>query len=88
MTNHLERQPGRDNDSNRVCLTCGGRGALRQGDEIYRTCLECLGQGRLPSLAAGTTMAALLNKGSVLQQPSGCRSGEQAVTDAVTSASR
>lgn len=88
MTNQPERHPGRDSDSNRVCLTCGGRGALRQGDESYRTCLECLGQGRLPSLEAATTTAVLLNKGSVLQQPSGCRSGEQAVMDAVTSASR
>ena len=88
MTNQPERQPGRDRDSDRVCLSCGGRGALRQGDESYRTCLECLGQGRLRSLAAATTTAALLNKGSLLQQPSGCRSGEQAITNAVTSASR
>lgn len=32
---------------------------LRLGDQSFRTCLDCLGQGRLPSLAAATTTAAL-----------------------------
>lgn len=30
-----------------VCPRCGGSGTLRMGDEQYRTCLDCLGQGRL-----------------------------------------
>jgi DnaJ-class molecular chaperone len=29
------------------CPRCGGSGLLRQGDRRYRTCLDCLGQGRL-----------------------------------------
>lgn len=29
------------------CPRCGGSGTLRQGDRRYRTCLDCLGQGRL-----------------------------------------
>ena len=30
------------------CRRCGGSGTLRMGDQQYRTCLDCLGQGRLP----------------------------------------
>jgi hypothetical protein len=30
-----------------VCRRCGGSGSLRMGDQQYRTCLDCLGQGRL-----------------------------------------
>ncbi len=35
-----------------TCNRCGGSGMLRLGDQRYRTCLECLGQGQLlqPSL--------------------------------------
>ncbi len=35
-----------------ACSRCGGSGMLRLGDQRYRTCLECLGQGQLlqPSL--------------------------------------
>ncbi len=29
------------------CPQCGGRGALRLGDQSFRTCLECLGQGQI-----------------------------------------
>ena len=29
------------------CRRCGGSGTLRMGDQQYRTCLDCLGQGRL-----------------------------------------
>jgi hypothetical protein len=34
------------------CPSCGGSGMLRLGDQRFRTCLDCLGQGRLPALAA------------------------------------
>jgi len=30
-----------------VCPHCGGSGILRMGDQQFRTCLECLGQGQL-----------------------------------------
>jgi len=29
------------------CPQCGGSGILRMGDQQFRTCLECLGQGQL-----------------------------------------
>jgi DnaJ-class molecular chaperone len=38
-----------------VCQRCGGSGMLRLGDQSFRTCLECLGQGRLNGLTAATT---------------------------------
>ena len=38
-----------------VCQRCGGSGMLRLGDQSFRTCLECLGQGRLNGLTAVTT---------------------------------
>ena len=88
MSQHPERQPGGNRESGRVCRTCGGRGALRQGDESYRTCMECLGQGLLPGLEAATTTAALLNKGPVLLQSASCGSDQQAVKGAATAASR
>ncbi|MCS5691230.1 hypothetical protein NZK33_04420 [Cyanobium sp. FGCU-6] len=28
------------------CRRCGGSGMLRHGDQRFRTCLDCLGQGR------------------------------------------
>jgi hypothetical protein len=31
-----------------TCPHCGGSGILRMGDQQFRTCLECLGQGQLP----------------------------------------
>ena len=30
-----------------TCRRCGGSGTLRMGDQQYRTCLDCLGQGRV-----------------------------------------
>jgi len=69
MTRNSERQRRATPETGVICVTCGGRGALRQGDESYRTCLDCLGQGRLPGLAVATTTAALLNTGSLLMEP-------------------
>ena len=43
-----------------VCLRCGGSGKLRLGDQRFRTCLDCLGQGHLPAVAAATTVAEVL----------------------------
>jgi hypothetical protein len=34
-----------------VCPSCGGSGMLRLGDQRFRTCLDCLGQGDLPAMA-------------------------------------
>jgi hypothetical protein len=33
---------------------------LRLGDQRYRTCLECLGQGQTPGLSPAATTADLL----------------------------
>ncbi|MFM7267556.1 MAG: hypothetical protein ACKOZT_03070 [Cyanobium sp.] len=30
-----------------ICPRCGGSGTLRMGDQQFRTCLDCLGQGQL-----------------------------------------
>jgi len=30
-----------------TCPHCGGSGILRMGDQQFRTCLDCLGQGQL-----------------------------------------
>ncbi|MFM7267308.1 MAG: hypothetical protein ACKOZT_01800 [Cyanobium sp.] len=30
-----------------TCPRCGGSGTLRMGDQQFRTCLDCLGQGQL-----------------------------------------
>jgi hypothetical protein len=32
-----------------TCRRCGGSGILRMGDQQFRTCLDCLGQGQLPT---------------------------------------
>jgi DnaJ-class molecular chaperone len=32
-----------------TCPRCGGSGILRMGDQQFRTCLDCLGQGQLPT---------------------------------------
>ncbi|MFZ0407687.1 MAG: hypothetical protein WAM11_06205 [Cyanobium sp.] len=37
-----------------TCHHCGGSGMLRLGDQRYRTCLECLGQGQLLRPSLGT----------------------------------
>ena len=42
------------------CCTCGGSGMLRLGDQRFRTCLDCLGQGSHPGLSPATTTAELL----------------------------
>jgi len=34
---------------------------LRLGDQSFRTCLTCLGQGSLPGVEPGTTMAELIS---------------------------
>jgi hypothetical protein len=42
------------------CRHCGGSGTLRMGDQQYRTCLDCLGRGRLwPAAANLVTFASL-----------------------------
>ena len=43
-----------------MCPSCGGSGMLRLGDQRFRTCLDCLGQGHLPAVAAATTVADVL----------------------------
>lgn len=43
-----------------VCPSCGGSGMLRLGDQRFRTCLDCLGQGHMPAVGAATTVAEVL----------------------------
>lgn len=35
-----------------VCSRCGGSGRLRINDDSFRTCMDCLGQGVLPSFSS------------------------------------
>lgn len=42
------------------CPSCGGSGMLRLGDQSFRTCLSCLGQGWLPGVEPATTTAKLI----------------------------
>jgi DnaJ-class molecular chaperone len=59
MGGQEQRRTRRVQDGTQICQRCGGSGMLRLGDQSFRTCLECLGQGRLPSLSAATTTAGL-----------------------------
>jgi len=47
----LEARPATDSSQvqtvDPICPHCGGSGTLRHGDQLFRTCLDCLGQGRL-----------------------------------------
>ena len=52
--------PNQSGDTLPRCRTCGGSGMLRLADQRYRTCLDCLGQGRKPGLPPATTTADLL----------------------------
>lgn len=36
-----------------ICRHCGGSGIQRVADQRFRTCLSCLGQGRLISVDQG-----------------------------------
>ena len=42
------------------CQQCGGSGMLRLDDQRYRTCLDCLGQGKVLQAMGATTVAAIL----------------------------
>jgi DnaJ-class molecular chaperone len=49
------------------CQQCGGSGMLRLDDQRYRTCLDCLGQGKMQQAMGGTTVAAILQGRAGLQ---------------------
>jgi DnaJ-class molecular chaperone len=49
------------------CQQCGGSGMLRLDDQRYRTCLDCLGQGKVLQAMAATTVAAILQGRAGLQ---------------------
>jgi DnaJ-class molecular chaperone len=62
----MTHTPQRSSPEHRVvCPTCGGSGTLRLGDQSFRTCLDCLGQGSLPALAAAETTAVLVTPAAV-----------------------
>ena len=67
MAEQQQRRPSQVQDGGQICQRCGGSGTLRLGDQSFRTCLDCLGQGRLPGLAAATTIAAVLEVDVVTQ---------------------
>lgn len=49
------------------CNQCGGSGMLRLDDQRYRTCLDCLGQGKVLQVIGATTVAAILQERAGLQ---------------------
>ncbi len=49
------------------CQQCGGSGMLRLDDQRYRTCLDCLGQGKVLQAIGATTVAAILKGRAGLQ---------------------
>ncbi|MFY8149634.1 MAG: hypothetical protein ACOVNL_10530 [Prochlorococcaceae cyanobacterium] len=46
--------------SRQRCRHCGGSGILRRGDQSFRTCLDCLGQGESPLLGVGQGLIGLI----------------------------
>lgn len=42
------------------CYQCGGSGMLRLSDQRFRTCLECLGQGKPSPISGAITTADVL----------------------------
>jgi len=51
------------------CPCCGGSGMLRLGDQRYRTCMNCLGQGRLLAATPATTFAEVLQAEVIPLEP-------------------
>ena len=49
------------------CHQCGGSGMLRLDDQRYRTCLDCLGQGKVLQAMGATTVATILQGRAGLQ---------------------
>ena len=41
---------------------CGGSGVLRLCDQKFRTCLDCLGQGRLPRFNIEPSLEQILRR--------------------------
>ncbi|MFM1812235.1 MAG: hypothetical protein RLZZ336_1173 [Cyanobacteriota bacterium] len=73
MGGQEHRRSRRAQDRSQICQRCGGSGMLRMGDQSFRTCLECLGQGRLISLPSATTTAALRQVEPTMASVSGPR---------------
>jgi hypothetical protein len=63
----LPVQPSALETWDQPCPRCGGSGVLRLDGQRWRTCLDCLGQGRITLLRPATTTAALHQ--AALQQP-------------------
>jgi len=47
------------------CPQCGGSGLLRIDDQRYRTCLDCLGQGRSPAMGGDGILFRMVTARSV-----------------------
>jgi DnaJ-class molecular chaperone len=54
------QDPAAGSIAEEVCNHCGGSGILRLDEQRFRTCLDCLGQGRRVRCAAATTTADVL----------------------------
>ena len=50
-----------------ICKQCGGSGMLRLDDRRYRTCLVCLGQGKVLQNIGGTSVSAIVQGRARLQ---------------------
>jgi hypothetical protein len=66
-----------------VCQRCGGSGTLRLADGRFRTCLECLGQGKRMVPMASAEPERLGTSGSAHPRPlrspdeEGCRADDR-----------
>ena len=45
-----------------ACPQCGGSGVLRMSDQLFRTCLDCLGQGHLPVFDPQPSLQAIIQR--------------------------
>ncbi|MBM5804370.1 MAG: hypothetical protein FJ078_09700 [Cyanobacteria bacterium K_DeepCast_35m_m2_155] len=64
------------------CPSCGGSGMLRLGDQSFRTCLDCLGQGQIPGFEPATTTGVVLTEARTQLRAEPC------IKDASASAAR
>ncbi|MCP9885095.1 hypothetical protein KBY97_08145 [Synechococcus sp. ATX 2A4] len=59
---HAGLPSGRREPAAQRCPRCGGSGVLRLSDQKFRTCLDCLGQGRLPQFSIEPSLEQILRR--------------------------
>ncbi len=52
-----------------TCPTCGGSGMQRVSNQRFRTCLTCLGQGRITAAVQSASVQPLIQMAQGLAQP-------------------